>query len=62
MLGFPHSQIHIEKLKEYNFEFDKVIYLTDTNEEGEPGKEVRDRMEVIDMHYDWEFEAEKASK
>lgn len=62
MIGFPHSQIHIEKLKEHTLAFDKIIYLCDTNEEGEPGKEVKARMEDADMHYDWEVEAEKAAK
>lgn len=36
--------------------------MTDTNEEGEPGKEVKARQEAVDMHYDWEVEAEKAAK
>ena len=42
MLGFPKSEIQINKLKEYGLGFDRVIFLNDTSEE-EPGKALRER-------------------
>lgn len=33
MYGFPQTELHITKMKEYGLVFDKIIYLTDTNEE-----------------------------
>ena len=60
LIGFPQTELHLAKLREHHFEFDKVIYLNDPSEE-DAGKEVKERM-VENMHYDWEVEAEKATK
>jgi adenylate/nucleoside-diphosphate kinase len=59
LLGFPHSQIHAEKLKEHGINFDKILYCTDLSEE-EAGKDVQQRMVKNDFHYDWATESEKA--
>lgn len=52
----------MEKLKEYGFGFDRLLYLTCLNEE-EPGKELVKRNTRPDaLKYDWEFEDEAAKK
>lgn len=60
LIGFPQTELHLSKLREHHFDFDKVIYLNDPSEE-DAGKEVKERMKD-NMHYDWEVEAEKAAK
>lgn len=52
----------MEKLKEYGFGFDRLLYLTCLNEE-EPGKELIKRNTRPDaLKYDWEVEDEAAKK
>ena len=60
MLGFPETQDHIEKLKSHGIEFDKIIFLNDTNEEN-PGEEIRRRNEGVEL-YDFDQENEIAQK
>ena len=60
LLGFPETQDHIEKLKIHGIEFDKIIYLNDTNEEN-PGEEIRRRNEGAEL-YDFDQENEIAQK
>jgi len=64
LLGFPMTQEHSEKLKEHGISFDRVLYLNSepAGEEGEAGKEVKERMSAIDMHYDWEAAFEQSQK
>jgi adenylate/nucleoside-diphosphate kinase len=62
LLGFPQTEIHVEKLKEFGFAFDRLIYLTCTKEE-ETGKEVVKRNTKIgEVEYSWEAEDEEAKK
>jgi adenylate kinase family enzyme len=64
MYGFPQAEAHIEKLKEAGIEFDRVIYMTDTNEE-EPGKVLVDRHAVSSKSntaYEWDLENERCTK
>jgi len=62
MVGFPQTEIHVEKLKEYGFNFDRLLFLTDLNEE-EPGKAIVDRYSgELQLGYDWEGESEVANK
>jgi adenylate/nucleoside-diphosphate kinase len=60
LLGFPETQDQIEKLKGHGIEFDKIIFLNDTNEEN-PGDELRKRNDGIEL-YDFDFENEIAQK
>ena len=48
----------MNKLKENGIEVDKVIYLTDTNEE-DPGNEIKKRMKDVEL-YDFDQENEQA--
>jgi len=59
MIGFPKTELHCQKLRQYGFEFDRVIYLTDENEE-EPGKALFDRHAKIDPEINFDWEAENA--
>ena len=62
LLGYPQTEVHIQKLHEYGFGFDRVLFLNDTSEE-DPGKEIRERMNLIDDHqYDWDEESAIAKK
>jgi hypothetical protein len=62
MYGFPQTEMHITKLKEFGFVFDRICYLTDTTEE-EPGREIKQRMAgKSDIAFDWEDENAKAQK
>lgn len=62
MFGFPQTELHITKMKEYGLVFDRVIYLNDTSEEA-PGKEISTRMaNVGDFVFEWEEESAKAQK
>jgi len=60
LIGFPETEEQLTKLKEYGLEFDKVIYLGDTNED-EPGAEVKQRMKDVEL-YDYDFENDFAQK
>ena len=59
LIGFPETEEHINKLKEHTIEFDKIIYLNDTNEE-EPGQEIKNRMKDQVEMYDWDWENENS--
>ena len=62
MYGFPQTEIHINKLKEFGFTFDRICYLNDTTED-EPGKEIKQRMAgKSDLAFDWEDENARAQK
>jgi len=62
MFGFPQTELHITKMKEYGLIFDRIIFLNDTTEE-EPGREIKKRMANIgDYVFDWEEESAKAQK
>ena len=58
LIGFPETEEQFTKLKEHGIEFDRVIYLQDTNED-DPGKEVKERMALAD-NYDYEWEVENS--
>lgn len=60
LIGFPETEEHINKLKSHGLEFDKIIYLNDTNEE-EPGTEIKLRMKDSEL-YDWDWEIENSTK
>lgn len=60
LLGFPETLDHIEKLKAHSIEFDKIIFLNDTNEE-EPGSEIKKRMKEVEL-FDFDYENEAAQK
>jgi hypothetical protein len=47
-------------LKGHGIEFDKILYLNDTNEE-DPGSEIKKRMANVEL-YDFEYENEIAQK
>ena len=64
MVGFPNTELQIQKLKEYGFGFDRIIFLNDTSEE-EPGKELAKRVKAkkkSDIAYEWDKENEVAQK
>ena len=46
MIGFPQTEKHCEKLKEYGVDFDRVLFLKDNSEEN-PGQELTDRMNLL---------------
>lgn len=61
MLGFPQTELHTQKLKEYGLNFDRIIQLNDTSEE-EPGKDLEKRFHLkhgYDAAWNWEREAEE---
>jgi hypothetical protein len=58
LVGFPETQDHIDKLKAHGIEFDKIIYLADTNEE-DPGSDIKKRMAGVEF-YDFDQENESA--
>jgi len=66
LLGFPQTEIHCEKLKEYGLDFDRIIYLNDNGDEEkelEAGQSIAKRIPLPDeVEYDWEFENEKAQR
>ena len=54
MIGFPQTELHCQKLKEYNIDFDRILFLTEEENEEEAGKEVTARMTEADgIGYDW---------
>lgn len=62
LVGYPHSELHVEKLKEYGFGFDRLLYMTCKDEEN-PGKEVVKRNTHPDsLQYVWEVEDEAGKK
>jgi hypothetical protein len=63
MLGFPQTELHIEKMKEYGIGFDRIIFLNDTSEE-EPGKVLAERLKKSSkggvLDFEWEKVNDKA--
>ena len=59
LVGFPETEVQIQKLKEHGLEFDRIIYLNDTNEE--PGDDIKKRMAEVEL-YDWEWELKNSQK
>jgi len=57
LVNFPETEEQINKLKDHGLDFDRIIYLTDMNEE-EPGIDIKKKIETIDELYDWEAENE----
>lgn len=58
LIGYPENEEHINRLKGHGIDFDRIIYLNDTNEE-EPGTEIKNRMKDSDL-YDWDWELENS--
>lgn len=63
MIGFPQTETHCNKLKEYNINFDRVLFLAeDGDDEREAGKDVTKRMsEKDEMTYEYAAELEIAN-
>jgi hypothetical protein len=64
MIGFPHTEMQANKLKEYGFNFDKILFLNDLSEE-DPGKDLKARFLAkhgAEAAWDWEKEVESAGK
>lgn len=61
LIGLPSNEEHIARLKELGIVPDKVIFLTDTNEEN-PGEEVRKRVALEDPFYSIEADSEYMKK
>ncbi len=62
MYGFPQTETHINKLKEFGIGFDRVLFLNDQTEE-EPGRFIKQSMVGKgDFAFDWEDENAKAQK
>jgi hypothetical protein len=59
LLGFPQTETHCNKLKEFNIDFDRILLLSEEENEEDPGKEVTKRMtEIEEIAYDWAAELE----
>lgn len=62
LIGFPQTETHCQKLKEFNIDFDRVIFLSEEENEEDPGKEVTERMTEADgVSYEWAAELEIAN-
>lgn len=59
LIGFPESEEHLNRLKAHGIEFDSVLYLSDGNDENEPGNDIRKRMKDVEL-YDFDFEFEQS--
>lgn len=59
MLGYPETAEQVEKFREEGLDFDRIIFLTDTNEE-EVGKIFVDR-NIDNTTYDHDKETENAN-
>ena len=54
LLGFPQTETHCKKLKEYNMYFDRILFLSEEENEEEAGKQTTERMTDADgVAYDW---------
>ena len=40
LIGFPQTAAHCEKLKEFNIDFDRILFLSEEENEEDAGKEV----------------------
>lgn len=60
MLGFPQTAEHIEKLKAAEIGFDKIIFLTDTDEEN-PGVVLKQRKHDDDL-FDLQYQQENSER
>lgn len=61
LLGLPNTEEEIQRLKEMGIQLDKIIFLSDMNEEN-PNEEIRKRVEPIDPYYSLEADAEYIKK
>ena len=65
LIGFPQTETHCSKLKQFNIDFDRVIFISEEAGEGEddePGKQVSKRMTEADgSAYDWAAELDIAN-
>ena len=62
LIGFPQTETHCQKLKEFNIDFDRILFMSEEENEEDPGKEVAARMTAIDeTAYDWAAELEMAN-
>lgn len=60
LYGFPQTEVHINKLKEFGIGFDRIVFLNDNTEE-EPGREIKQKMAGKgDIAYEWDDENAKA--
>ena len=56
LIGFPQTETHCLKLKEFGIEFDRILFLSDKSEE-DAGKEITERMNH-DSQTSYDYEAE----
>lgn len=57
LIGYPQTETHCQKLKDFNIDFDRILFLSEEENEEAPGQEVVKRMTEIDgVSYDWETE------
>ena len=62
LIGFPQTETHCAKLREFNIDFDRIMFLSEEENEEEPGKEVAKRVTELDeTAYDWAAELEIAN-
>ena len=62
LVGFPQTETHCAKLAEFNIDFDRIIVLSEEDNEEEPGKDVTKRMTEEDgVAYDFASELEIAN-
>lgn len=62
MIGFPQTETHCNKLKEFNINFDRILFLSEEENEEEAGQQVTKRMTEIDeCTYEWGQELEIAN-
>lgn len=62
LVGFPQTETHCSKLKEFNINFDRVLFLSEEDNEEEAGKEISLRMtEKDEVAYEWATELEVAN-
>lgn len=61
-IGFPQTATHCEKLGKYNIDFDRILFLSEEDDEEKAGAEVTKRMtEKDETAYDWPAELEIAN-
>lgn len=64
LLGFPHTELQVTKMKEYGLGLDRVVFLNDMSEE-DPGRDLKLRFHAKhgkDVTFDWERESEAVQK
>jgi len=59
LIGFPQTETHCQKLADFNIKFDRVVVLSEEDNEEEPGKDITKRMtEKDEVAYDFAAELE----